>query len=147
MLASASGINYISSKEVSPAWHDWDPKGGQPCLSCRFDLHIEIIAFAEEKKIIIHMHLYVDTPQTAAEFSVVQRCHIYWSLWLPLQWHVAPTPLLFIFLWSEKFIPSDVKLFNIINHERFFVWNLRWTSFNWYIILFPLAIRFKWFHA
>lgn len=103
------------------------------------------IAFAEEKK--KDTHVCGHSPN-----SCQAHCIPAWP-YLPIPATTfandmgAPTPWLFIFLWSEKFIPSNVKLFNIINHARIFVWNLRWTSFNWYIILFPLAVRFKWFHA
>lgn len=147
MPASARSIDYISSKQDAAAWQDWDPKGSQPCLSCRCDLHLGVLLLLRKKKNALCVHVCGQLPEellnlvspSTTIFTSPRDCLC--------KSHVAPIPLLFIFLGSERFIPLDVKLFNIINHARIFVRNLRWTSFNWYIILFPLAIRFKWFHA
>lgn len=102
------------------------------------------IAFAEENKNQKNkkmMHTCVETPGIVAMLSVFQRCD---SL---NQWHVAPNHSWFTLFVSEKLTPSNVKLFNTVNHAKFFIWNFKWTSLNWYIMLFPLAIWFKWFHA
>lgn len=143
MLVSASGISYISKKQVTPASHDWDPKAMFLMLIWP---SLRNIAFAEIKK---KGCTRVETPLIVAVLGVFQHCLIYNTS--PCdhlsQWHVAPTHSWFTFFISEKLIPSNVKWFNIVNHAKFSIWNFKWTSLNWYIMLFPLAIWFKWFHA
>lgn len=137
--------DWLYFKEVSCSCLAGLRSRSRPCLSCWFDLHLgRVLLLREKKKWCTH----VWGSLCSCWAWSISALPTHQSLGQPQPLTSGPNSFLaFSVFLSEKFASSNVKLLNIINHARNFVWNFRWTSFNWYIIVLPLAIGFKWFHA